>query len=170
MPRIRGRRCAEFSLRLVDRHIGLEALRLQLRAGRREIACRCNPQRAAVGKLDELLHAGAADGALADEVGTFVPAQRRGKHFGSARRAVVHEQGYRHRDGPITFSAAIFTCPLERDSRIANRARPDEQPCGGHALGEIAAGGISYIDNQPWSRPLWSATQSASGAARLRGG
>jgi hypothetical protein len=50
---------------------------------------------------------------------------------------------------PSPFSAAIFTCPLVRDSRIAIVPRRDEQPCGGRALGQIAASGISNIDNQP---------------------
>ena len=74
---------------------------------------------------------------------------------------------HRHRDRAITFLGGNLHLSIR--ARLANSdgARADEQPGRGDALGEIAARGVSHVDDQP-RRPAFGERRNLR--AHLLGG
>ena len=90
---------AKLDFRLVDGDCWLQTLLVQLVAAGCEIARRGQPQTGTVRQLDQFLRSGAPDRVLADEVGAFVPGERRSEQFRSAGRSVVDQhRPVRHRE------------------------------------------------------------------------
>ena len=86
---------AELDVRLIDFDVGRETALVNAFVLRREIAHGRQQQSAAVGQLHELLARGASERAFADELRAVVAGERRGKHFGRSRRALIDEQFHR---------------------------------------------------------------------------
>ena len=85
-----------------DLDIGFQALAVDGLAGRREIARVREPEAAVLGKLHQLLDAGAAERVLAHEVRALVAVERGGEDLGRAGRARRDEHLHGQIDGAVT--------------------------------------------------------------------
>ena len=117
--------------------------------GRCQIADRRQPQGAAAGELDQLLHACSADRVFSDQVGPLVTRQCRSEQLGGARRSVVHQQDGAQDNGAVARVGGDRV--LRRDALglpLRQRALRHEQARQGQALIVGAAGCAADVDYQ----------------------
>ena len=96
---------AELDVGFLDAHVRLDALAVNRIALRREVLRVGEPQAAILGQLHEFLNAGAAERALADDIGALVAVERRDEQLRGAGGAGRDQERDRQIDRASSFGA-----------------------------------------------------------------